>query len=69
MAIQGNISVATEADEKSARQMDKSCVTGHFVLSWSRRTLSINMKPQNLWFKHCLSVLITEKFLKITLYG
>ncbi len=41
---------------------------GHFVLSWSCGTLSINMKSQNLWFKHCLSILIIEKILKITLY-
>ncbi len=27
VAIQRNISVATEVDEKSATQMDKSCVT------------------------------------------
>ncbi len=29
---------------------------GHFVLSWPHGTLGINMKHQNLWFKHCLSV-------------
>ncbi len=46
LAIQSNINVATEAYEKSARPMEKSHVTGTFILSWSGGTLSsINMKP------------------------
>ncbi len=52
---------------KVPHQWTKLVWQGHFVLSWSHRTISINMKPLNLWFKLCLSILITEKVLKITL--
>ncbi len=40
---------------------------GHFILSWPYGKLSINMKPQNFWFKLGLPILITEKILKSTL--
>ncbi len=35
----------------------------HFVLSWPHGILSINKKPQNLWFKLCSSILITKNIL------
>ncbi len=46
--------------------MEKSCVTGHFIPSWPHGALSINMKPQHLWFKLYLSTLIIENILKST---
>ncbi len=50
------------------RQTKVAC-RGYSVHSWLHGTLSINMKPQNLWFKLCLSILITEKNFLITLCG
>ncbi len=61
VAVQRNISVATEADKRSARPMDKSCVTSTFcsqLVSWDTQyyyetselvvqTLLINFKHGN----------------------
>ncbi len=46
--------------EKVLDQWKKVTWQGHFILSRPCGILSINMKPQNLWFKLCLLISIIE---------
>ncbi len=59
VAIQRNISVATEADEKRAKPMDKSCVTKTFcsqLTSWDTRykyeTPELEVQTPLITFNH-----------------
>ncbi len=65
VTMKSNISAATE-QIKSTRPMKKSCVIRTCCLYWPHGILSINMTPQNLWFKLWLSILIIENILKST---
>ncbi len=60
MDIENNISVAVEADGKSARLMEKSCVTRTFCSHQDEYETSelVDQTLLNLWFKLCLSIII-----------
>ncbi len=62
----GTSVLSQEQMKKVLDQWKKVVWQGHFVLNWLHGTLSINTKPQNLWLKHCLLILIIENILKST---